>query len=88
MDTKTRFNANYDTGWTDSPTSIHRRGIHDYVRYIGFNSEPSESMLKELVDFLLENDCPGWTGIRATKIVHLGTANFEYKFTTTWDSSD
>jgi hypothetical protein len=76
-----------DTGWTDSPTSNPRRGFHDYIRDIEFESELSKHDIKLLCESLAKDPkCPGWTGVSCNDgFTHMRTT---YRFYTTWDSSD
>lgn len=73
-----------DSGWKiDNNTSIPNRGIRDYNRIIKFSTKLTEENKKEVVNYLENFACPGWTGVRAIEI-----DDFTLKFRTTWDSSD
>lgn len=73
-----------DSDWRiNNLTSRPQRGIRDYDRFIKFERDLTVDELDKLVQWLAENNSPGWTGIWSKKV-----SDFEYRFQTTWDSSD
>ena len=75
-----------DSGWNvEEATSNRRRGITDYVRKIEFKTNPTNAEMSKILDFLVNNKCPGWTGVS----VRLSNKEKnEWSFFTTMDSSD
>lgn len=72
-----------DSGWkSQGLTSKQRIGLHDYYRIIEFEREPSDEELLNIRKHLETDDCPGWTGVHASK-----QDSNKYFFTTCWDSS-
>lgn len=71
-----------DTKWGDPKSG--GRCIKDYYREIKFSRELTPEELQEVChDLHQSDDCPGWTGVRASK----GDGGL-YRFSTTMDSSD
>lgn len=78
-----------DTGWLHvKETSIPSRGINDYKRHIKFADKLSDEQLKAWCRWLESDNCPGWTGVRGHLLFGTNSTPVEYKFTTTYDSSD
>ena len=73
-----------DSGWkNNASTSQSHRGINDFDREMTFSATPTAEQMEVLVEWLSLDKCPGWTGI------HTRTKSpTEYRFSTTWDSSD
>lgn len=72
-----------DSGWKEKKTGVSC--VTDYERTIKFNVDPMPTEdMKNVMDWLHKDGCPGWTGVRATKQVH---ASATWTFTTTMDSS-
>lgn len=73
-----------DSGWSmNNSTSNPRRGIRDYDRTIKFSQALSEDDMKQVLKYLLQVNCPGWTGV-TPKII----GDNAVRFSTTYDSSD
>ncbi len=78
-----------DTGWKHvAATSIPMRGINDYARQIKFADKLTPEQLKAVCAWLASDNCPGWTGVHAQLMFGTNSAPVEYRFTTTYDSSD
>jgi len=78
-----------DTGWEHLKySSIPSRGINDYARLIKFATQPTPEQLKAICHWLENDKCPGWTGVRAQRVFGTNSTPVEYRFTTTYDSSD
>ncbi len=79
-----------DLGWhMDERTSIPRRGIRDYRRFVEFSRPLTPEELTAIRKFMEGDDCPGWTGVTASlEIVPPVTVGNIYRFSTTYDSSD
>lgn len=58
------------------------RCITDFYRTIRFKNAVEQSQLARIKDWLLNDNCPGWTGIQFWK-----NSDGSYEFKTTWDSS-
>jgi len=77
-----------DTGWQlNEHTSRPSRGIRDYMREIKF-ADLNAEQLKNVCRWLEVDNCPGWTGVRAQLLFGSNSTPVEYRFTTTYDSSD
>lgn len=73
-----------DSGWyLNKNTSIVYRGIRDYDRKIKFSRQLNDQELSNLTKFMTRVNCPGYTGVGGRH-----TADNNYLFTTTYDSSD
>lgn len=76
-----------DSGWQHvKHSSIPSRGINDYERKITFATKLTDEQLKAWCRWLESDNCPGWTGVRG--FAPRDGAPAEYRFTTTYDSSD
>lgn len=78
-----------DTRWEPvRETSLPHRGIHDYRRVIKFTDKLTDEQLKAVRAWLEKDACPGWTGVNAQLMFGTNSTPAQYKFTTTYDSSD
>ena len=78
-----------DSGWEHlKHSSIPSRGINDYARQIKFATQPTSEQLTAICRWLESDNCPGWTGVRAQLMFGSNSTPVEYRFTTTYDSSD
>jgi hypothetical protein len=78
-----------DSGWEHlRHSSIPSRGINDYARIIKFADKLTDEQLKNVCRWLESDNCPGWTGVRAQLMFGSSSTPVEYRFTTTYDSSD
>lgn len=72
-----------DTGWSlNNLTSRPNRGIRDYDRTITFTRVLSANEQSAVAKYLANVDCPGWTGVTCRP------GGTDYRFSTTYDSSD
>jgi len=78
-----------DSGWQHQKhSSIPSRGINDYARTIKFATKPTPEQLKAIVAWLASDNCPGWTGVTAQLMFGTNSEPTQYRFHTTYDSSD
>jgi hypothetical protein len=83
-----------DKRWSQDPhTSIPRRGINDYNRYMTFSRTLSGEEISLLGRWAqADPSCPGWTGVSvflgAIADENTSAERFVYRMRTTWDSSD
>lgn len=78
-----------DSGWKhDTFSSRPSRGINDYRREIKFADQLSDDQLKAVCRWLECDNCPGWTGVKAQLLFGSNSTPVEYRFHTTYDSSD
>jgi hypothetical protein len=72
-----------DTGWIGKEFARFR-GITDYERIIEFGRNLTADERNRIKEHLETDNCPGWTGVAIWHTDKIG----QYKFSTTWDSSD
>ena len=72
-----------DTGWQDARTSIPRRGINDFERFIQYPLDMTQEAIDDDLMTIYENYNPGYCGWSARKV-----GDNLFRLTSTWDSSD
>ncbi len=71
-----------DTKWFYAKSANPERGFHDYERIIKFAEGTTEDFINNTVNFIKENNNPGWCYFRVKKI-----NNLEIMLETSNDSS-